>query len=109
MTVDGVPSEGAGVSFRPDAGKGNMVEWFPTGVADKEGRFTLTTTAKPGAPPGWYKVVVMPYSPPPFGGDAKKAAPQAFNAKYSNPDTTDLRVEVKQDPAPGSYDLKLKK
>ena len=109
VTVDGAPAEGAGVSLRPDADKGNKVEWFPTGVADKEGKFTLTTTAKPGAPPGWYKIVVMPYSPPPFGGEAQKTAPPSFNAKYSKPDTTDLTINVTKSPAPGAYDLKLTK
>lgn len=109
VTVDGAPAEGAGVSFRPDASKGNKIEWFPTGVADKEGKFTLTTTAKPGAPPGWYKVVVMPYSPPPFGGEAKKAAPPSFNVKYSRPEASDLSIEVTKSPAPGAYDLKLTK
>jgi hypothetical protein len=55
-------------------------------------------------------VVVIPYSPPPAGGEMPKAAQLNFNKKYTDVETTDLSIEVKADAPPEtSYDLKLNK
>lgn len=109
VTVDGEPFPHANVSFRPDTDRGNEFgDYLPAGVADENGRYELVTTARPGAPEGWYKVVVIAPTPPP-GAEAPKVGPPPFNPKYSNPDQTDLEVEVKKDAPAGAYDLKLSK
>lgn len=109
VTVDGQPFPKANVSFRPDEAKGNKFpQYLPAGVADENGKYELVTTARPGAPPGWYKVVVIAPSPPP-GAEAPKVGPPPFDKKFSNPDLTDLEVEVKAGAEPGVYDLKLSK
>lgn len=108
ITVDGNPLPKAGISFRPDSSKGNNAPYQPGGAADENGKYELIAAAKKGAPPGWYKVVVFPYSPPP-GGEAPQASLPPFNKKYSNPSTTDLSIEVKEGAPAGAYDLQLTK
>ena len=109
VTVDGAPLATANVSFRPDTSKGNTVPYEPGGAADGTGRFELTTTARKGAPVGWYKVVVFAPTPPRTSGDAPKVGPPPFNAKYSDAARTDLSIEVKAGAVAGAYDLKLTK
>src|SRR5262245_43577043 len=46
------------VSFRPDASKGNTSTWEPSGDIGPDGTYKLSTNGKPGAPPGWYRVIV---------------------------------------------------
>lgn len=108
ITVDGAPIARAGISFRPDESKGNTVPYQPAGSADENGKYELVTAAKKGAPPGWYKVVVFPYSPPP-GGEAPPVPPPSFDAKYSDPETTDLMFEIKEGEQSVTIDLKLTK
>lgn len=110
VTVDGEVIQGAGVSFRPDTEKGNSAEFMPAGATDAEGKYELMATAsKKGAPPGWYKVVVMPPSAPP-GSDVVITFPE-YNAKYMKPEETDLSFEVKEgtDDAPQVIDIQLTK
>src|SRR5262245_40091564 len=65
VTVDGKPLKSGTVSFRPDASKGNSSQHQPNGEIDAEGNYEmLVPPAKKGAPPGWYKVVVMAYDDP---------------------------------------------
>jgi len=108
ITVDGNPLPKAGISFRPDASKGNTAPFEPGGAADENGKYELIAAAKKGAPPGWYKVVVFPFSRPP-GMGAPQVKSKPFNKKYSNPKTTDLSIEVKAGAAAGAYDLQLTK
>lgn len=109
VLVDGEPLPFAGVSFRPDPGKGNKAPYIPTGTADAEGRYELVTAAKKGAPEGWYKIVIVPPTPPLVGGEAPKVGPPPFDQKYANAAETDLAVEVtNEEPAP-SYDIELSK
>ena len=106
-------AESAVVLFKPDASKGNNSPFEPIGNVDREGNYTLVTKGKRGAPPGWYKVIVT-------ASEARIEAPKdpkrghphprsLVPAKYGQEKTTDLAVEVVADPAPGAYDLKLKK
>ncbi|QDT81695.1 hypothetical protein [Gimesia maris] len=107
VRVNGEPLPKVGISFRPDAEQGNTAPYQPGGAADDTGKYELIAAAKNGAPPGWYKVVVFPYTPPPGGGAPKVKLP-TFDKKYSDPATTELRIEVKADAPPGAYDLELK-
>lgn len=105
VTLNGQPLPQVGVSFRPDESEGESNGHIPTGVADAEGRYRLETVGRQGAPPGRYKVVVLPYSP----GPVSPVPPPPFAATYLDPKTTDLTVEVKKDAPPGTYDLPLRK
>ncbi len=109
VTVDGSPLATANVSFKPDITKGNKAQFEPGGTANDKGQFELTTANKPGAPEGWYKVVVYPPTPPRSGGDLPKVGPPPFNVKYTDAGSTDISIEIKAGAAAGAYDLKLTK
>jgi hypothetical protein len=111
VTRDGKPLDGVRVIFSPDAAKGNTSQiscdsWV------KEGRYELQTTAASragtgaGAPLGWYKVTVIA---PQTGGRKMPSAPVEINDKYKNIEKTPLAIEVKDNPEPGAYDIKLEK
>jgi hypothetical protein len=109
VTLDGKPVPGVGVSFRPDTSKGNKSVHEPGGAADAEGKYELVAAAKNGAEVGWYKVVIVPASPVPTGGEMPTIGPPPFNTKYTDVTTTDLSIEVTGGAAPGAYELKLSK
>jgi hypothetical protein len=98
------------VSFWADASRGNHTELQPMSTIDAEGNYSLTTLGKEGAPPGWYKVVVVVSHvvPTPQGMEKRLGRP-LIPARYGKVNTTELVVEVVETPAPGTYDLKLKK
>jgi hypothetical protein len=108
VTVNGAPLAIGGVTFHPDAQKGNTSPHIPVGTLDAQGNYKLMTATKEGAPPGWYKVTVSaqepidpknPYAPP----------KHLINPKFSDPSTSGLEVEVVTGPSAGAYDLKLAK
>jgi hypothetical protein len=106
VEVAGQPLTFGGVSFHPAADKGNTTRHQPTGRVDEQGHYQLSTGTSPGAPPGWYRVVVLAnpalvpsMAPPKF----------ATNLKYTREDTTDILLEVVAKPAPNAYDLHLTK
>ncbi len=82
------------------------------GKIDYEGSYEVYTGTRKGAPPGRYKVVVSAHDD---AADlekkrAKRPAPRSLlPAKYGSRETTDLEIEVVANPAPGAYDLALKK
>jgi hypothetical protein len=104
VTLDGKPLQDGLLVFHPDESKGNTAHVACTGRV-KDGRYTLNTSAVmkgdtgSGAPVGWFKVTLtndlpgMPYIP--------------VHKKYLQPETTPVSVEIKDDPAPGAYDIKL--
>jgi hypothetical protein len=76
------------------------------GTIGEDGTYTLITGDVPGAPVGAYKVVVtssVPMNP----GDPYSLPKSIIPAKYGKAETTDLRVDVVSDAAPGAYDLTL--
>jgi hypothetical protein len=115
VTVAGQPWKIGEVGFFPDASKGNQCQQSSIGVLDADGNYELYTAGKPGAPLGWYKVVVWSPQDPnaagnPWGPDGKlKPIKWLVNAKYTCPETTDLAVEVVEKPTKGMYDLHLSK
>jgi hypothetical protein len=108
VTLDGKPLKGGGVSFVPDASKGNNAKGFScTGRINGQGRYELGTSAVKGsdsgkgAPLGWYKVTLVTTLP---------GSPEiTVNPKYLDAATTPLAVEVVADPKEGAYDLQLTK
>lgn len=104
VRFDGKPLPQVGISFFADSAKGNNSGHIAAAAADAEGRFTLSTVGEAGAPPGWYKVVVSPYTPGPV-----EVPKPPYNVKYLTVDSTDLSIEVKADAPVGAYDLTLDK
>ena len=51
------------VVLHADAGKGNTTKHEPRGRIEGDGRYTVFTHPRPGAPPGWYKVTVIATEP----------------------------------------------
>lgn len=107
VLLSGKPYGGAGVSFRPDAAKGNKSQFIPSGTANEEGEYELVTGDQKGAPVGWYKVVVFAPSPKPTGGEMPQSGPPPYNAKFTDPGATPLSVEVKDEKEPEPIDLEL--
>jgi hypothetical protein len=95
------------VILHPDPSKGNTSAHEPRGQIESDGRFTIFTHPKTGAPPGWYKVAVNstePSDPKNIYSLPKWLIPE----KYGKPEESGLSFEVKAEPTPGAYDLKLK-
>ena len=110
VTLDGrplaVPGTASGrVWFHPDATKGHSGSVSLVGMIDEGGRYEMP---EGGVSPGWYRVTVVV---------ADKVDPQktkqlrkSFVAgRYGRPETSGLSVQVVADPAPGAYDLRLKR
>jgi hypothetical protein len=106
VTVDGRPVKAGTVSFRPDRSKGNAALHEPFAEIDAEGNYKLFTGRKEGAPLGWYRVAVMAAEPVEVGNLSGQARWFA-DPKYASVETSGLTIEVVENAAPGTYDLKL--
>lgn len=106
VLLQGKPLEGkaGAVMLKPDSDKGNKSAVSPVGVLQGDGTFSVLTNGKPGAPPGWYKVVI---SATDSGANPNEDAPPLLNACYLTEATTPLVIEVVPSPAADRYDLKL--
>jgi hypothetical protein len=103
----GKPLTKGSVVFSPDASKGNTSNHEPRGSIEADGRYKMITHPKEGAPPGWYKVgVIATESKDPKNPYALPTS--LIPEKFGKPDESGLRVEVRKDAPPGSYDLELK-
>ena len=100
----GTPVARGTVSFRPNAAKGNLSKYEPSGEIDSGGNYRLKTSGRDGAPPGWYRIILAcaepidpknPYAPPKY----------LVNPKYATLETSDLAVEVVEGAPSGQYDL----
>ena len=104
----GAPLTTGVVSLRGD--KGNSTLHQPTGTIDASGRYRIYTTGKPGAPPGWYRVVVFATEPTVDTGKVSPGMPKSIiPIRYNNANTSPLEIEVTAAPAAGVYDLQLEK
>jgi|SRR5579863_9807968 len=108
---DPLDAASAQVWLYPDASKDNDSPFEPAGKIDADGNYSVQTLGKAGAPPGWYKVVVTALAAAPqHPRDAKQKRPVGKSlvpAKYGSIETTDLAIEVVEQPEPGAYDLEL--
>jgi hypothetical protein len=102
VTVGETPLTYGSVLFIPDKDKENTSTVSPRGLITPDGTYELNESV----PPGWYKVVVSATEE--TSGDNAKTdmapAKSLIDARYSDPNRTDLRIEVKSG---ASYDLKL--
>src|SRR5438105_2223230 len=101
ISVGNEPLEEGSITFVPDPAKGNHSRWCPTGKVEG-GAYELSTSGVKGAPPGWYKVILSP-----FTLDLSRPAPAVFDRRFGNPDRTPLCVEIVDSPDGKSYDFKL--
>jgi hypothetical protein len=109
VTVDDQPLKHGAVAFHPDTNKGNTTPHEPHGEIDGEGNYTLFTTDRAGAPPGWYRVSVISQTSTATEQNPYAAPISNIAAKYGDPNTSGLAVEVKAGADPSSYDLKVSK
>jgi hypothetical protein len=103
VTVDGKPLPYGAISFAPDTSRGNTHRVNPVGEIDEDGSYEVSTEAKPGAPVGWYKVVIRTQIP----GDKRPDHVVKIDPKFSDPSRTPLSVEIVENPDSGAYDLKV--
>ncbi len=106
VLLNGKPLEGAegSVVLKPDAVKGNKTKAASYAKLQADGSFTVETDGKPGAPAGWYKVIVTATKP---GANPNEDTPLVVPARYATEADTPLSVEVVASPEPDCYDLKL--
>jgi hypothetical protein len=94
------------VSLRAE--RDNTTRHQPTGLIDEQGRYRIYTTGQPGAPPGWYRVVVFATEPLVDSGKVSPGLPKSIiPVRYNNVSTSPFSFEVKASPAAGEYDLQL--
>lgn len=109
VTMNKKPLATGTVKFAPDASKGNTSKESAIGLIQPDGKYSLVTNGRSGAPLGWYKVSVEPTAVPgelPAGQAPPK--PPAINAKYRKGETSGILIEVTENPKPGAYDIDLK-
>jgi hypothetical protein len=101
------PLDKGTVIYRADSGKGNKTPHEPRGEIDAQGKYTLFTAGKPGAPPGWYKVAVVAIKEDAKPGDPYAVPKWLIPKNYTTPETSPLSVEVKEGQGPEAYELKV--
>lgn len=108
VLYQGNPVEGAVVTFHPKNGDDLKAE-RPSGLTDKEGKFTLNTGSKPGAPVGdyvvtvnWHKPLDTPGKKKAMNTESPPPPPDVFQGKpYANAKTSKLTAKVN----PGTNNL----
>ncbi len=106
IIYNGQPLTVGTVIFTPDAAKGNTSMNEPRGKLDENGTYRLHLRKdREGAPPGWYKISVSAQKL----RDSKDIYSYAsvIPAKYANPQTSGVAVQVVENAAPGAYDIAL--
>lgn len=106
VLLEGAPLKGKGgsVVLKADAGKGNATKSQPIGILQKDGTFKVMTQGRPGAPAGWYKILVSATDAAQNPNNETRAL---LSTRYLTEATTPLAFEVVAPPATGSYELKL--
>jgi hypothetical protein len=123
ILVDGKPLTFGSIQFRADTSHGNTSMEGPTGQVQPDGTFVMMTGTRPGAPLGWWKVLVIAdnfqvWNPPLWAYHPPDVEPPPKPEKWEPPkplvheryltiNTTDLTVEVVENPPEGAYVLKL--
>jgi len=108
ILLDGKPitvekGQSASVNFYGGEGKA-----FGIGEVKENGEYTASSNNKPGLPAGTYKVTVT-YSKPKDSKDPYSVPVRLINEKFTSAEFTELKIEVKDNAPPDSYDLKVTK
>jgi hypothetical protein len=106
VLLNGKPLQGkeGAVVLKPDASKGNTSTVTSVGVLQRDGSFSVLTNGQPGAPPGWYKVIVMATE---AAANPNEDTRRVANMRYESEEATPLAFEVVANPTEGTYDLQL--
>ncbi len=113
VTVSGKPLTAGQLAFIPDEPQGNTHAEYSLGDLQPDGTYTLATNDKGGVRPGRYKVVVWAWAEPVPAAPAYDASGQLkpirahVAAKYVKKETTDLQIEVVENPTAGAYNFDL--
>jgi hypothetical protein len=102
VTLSGTPLKSGTINLVADESKGTKQTGTSAGKIQPDGSYTISTDGKDGAPPGWYKAIVITKYP----GAPEDAV--AINPVYTDPKSA-ISFEVVANPAAGAYDLKLTK
>lgn len=102
VTIDGKPATEGAVAFR-DVGTGTIQ---PAGLISEDGSYKIYLGQQEGAPAGEYTVLVFVRKTPRTPSGEVAGLPAVIvNPKFTDANRSPLRVEVKETPEPGSYDL----
>jgi hypothetical protein len=104
VSLDGVMLKAGSVGFFPvDPEGAPAVE--ASGKIKEDGTYELSSRGKPGALLGRYKVTIVLQTKvePNRAGDVRSLVPK----KYTNKETTPLKMDVIEEPEDGKYDLKM--
>jgi len=102
VTLDGKPATEGGVVFI-DAG--NPMSKV-VGSIQSDGTYSIISRRTPGAPAGEYRVTVLVTKTKKDANGNYTGLPRTLsNKQFSNPNTTPLKVEVKEGAPAGAYDL----
>jgi hypothetical protein len=94
VTLEKEPLAKGTITFHPDKSKGNNATVTPVGTIEN-GKYSLATRSKEGAPPGWYKVTItstVPSNPK----DEYSVPKSVISEKYNDPSKSGLTAEVKE-------------
>ena len=102
VRIDGQPASEGAVTYR----HASTGAFEASGLIQSDGTYKLMQKDKEGAQVGEYRVVVFVRKTPKTPTGEMAGLPSIIvNQKFTNPDTTPLKVEVKKDAAAGHYDL----
>lgn len=99
--LENEPVTGGMIVFHPDESPKNPGAMPPTATIQPDGSYELMSGVQPGAMAGNYKVVVVAMGSP--------AARSRVPARYGDPKSTELVVEVADGAPPERYQLRLKR
>lgn len=108
VLLNDAPLSGGSLVFQPDLSKGNSATFQPSAEIGSDGTYRLYTKERAGAPEGWYRVGVVSEGPA-SATDPYAARKSLVAARYNDPATSGIAVEVVAKPVANAYDLKLTK
>jgi hypothetical protein len=106
VTLGGQPLATGTIAFVANKQKGNLTPHVPGSEIDDEGNYKLITATMVGAPPGWYKVVIVSTEPP-NPKDPFASRKSFIDTRYGTAEKTPLEIEVVEGAPAGAYDFSL--
>jgi hypothetical protein len=102
VRIDGQPATEGAVTYRDESSGAFQA----SGLIQSDGTYKLMQKDLEGAQAGQYRVVVFVRKTPRTPTGEMAGLPAIIvNQKFTNPNTTPLRIEVKKDAPAGHYDL----